>query len=91
MLTQEQRHNMIESFKQTNGKETAMALAESLFSNDLATKEDLKELRKVIDSQFWKLASLVVLLFSIGIAARIFGCHSWRCDRRVEALLDTVP
>ena len=36
---------MIESFKETNGEEMAMALAESLFSNDFATKDDIKGLR----------------------------------------------
>ena len=45
VLTEERRHKMIESFKETNGEETAMALAESLFSNDFATKDDIKELR----------------------------------------------
>ncbi len=45
MLTEEQRHKMIDSFIGTNGEETAMALAESLFSNDLATKEDLGEVK----------------------------------------------
>ncbi len=55
MLTQEQRHNMIESFKATNGEETAMALAESLFSNDLATKTDLNSVKSELKGDFREL------------------------------------
>ncbi len=84
MLTEELRHKMIDSFKQTNGEDTAMALAESLFSNDLVTKEDLKgvkdelesrmdKLEALMHSQFWKLAGLLVILFGLGVSARIFG------------------
>ena len=50
MLTEERRHKMIESFKETNGEETAMALAESLFSNDFATKDDIRLVKDDIKS-----------------------------------------
>ena len=79
MLTQEQRIRIYESFRETNGEEVAMSLAEGF--EDLATKEDLRDvaskleakLEAKIDAQLWKLASLVVLLFGLGISARIFG------------------
>ena len=50
VLTEERRHKMIESFKETNGEETAMALAESLFSNDFATKDDIRLVKDDIKS-----------------------------------------
>ncbi len=80
MLTQEQRHNMIESFKATNGEETAMALAESLFSNDLATKTDisrldagLDKLEAKVDAQFRWLVGLLIMILIAVLGAGIFG------------------
>ncbi len=78
MLTQEQRHNMIESFKASHGEETAMTLAEGLFSNDLATKDDLdglrgefKELRAEMKSNFrWTMAGLFAMF---GSMVTLFG------------------
>lgn len=44
VLDERRRHRLIHAFEESHGEETAIALAESLFSTEFATKADLTSL-----------------------------------------------